>query len=421
MSIANCEISLSKLCRAICSLGAIQAAQMFLPLFALPYLARVLGQTDFGVLLFMLTAATFYCLCLEWGFSLWGTRKIAHVRSQTACHAQIFIAVLTGKCLLILLGAGALCVLLPYLPYAEAKALHVAAYAYGAMWALNPVWFLQGRGEGLGRLARWDVLGNGLVLLALPVLIHDATDTFLYLVLLCIEKTVCSVGISVCLIRQYGWGFTTLYGACRAGCHALLAARIFFLSRLAAILSAQGLTFMLAWFLSPAALGLLVSAEKIARAGVSVAHPVTQALFPEICALQEKQQQGRILRYSLIGTLTIASLLALSLALAAPVLVPVVFGKGYEAVIPMLRIYCLYIPILACNFMLGIQVLIPFGLEKPMTLVQGITACCALPCAALLTGLYGIAGAVWIAFLIESLICIGYLLCIRRYCPRAFC
>jgi PST family polysaccharide transporter len=421
MSRVNCELSLSKLFRVICSLGAIQAAQMLLPLFALPYLARVLGQTAFGILLFMLTAATFYCLCLEWGFALWGTRKIAHARSQTACHAQIFIAVLTGKCLLILFGAVVLCVLLPYLPYAEAKALHVAAYAYGAMWALSPVWFLQGRGEGLGTLARWDVLGNALLLLVLPFWIHDATDTFWYLILLCLEKTVCYGAISVNIIRQYGWGFTTLLGACHAGCHALLAARIFFLSRLAAILSAQGLTFMLGWLLSPAALGLIISAEKIARAGVSIAHPVTQALFPEICALQETQQQGRILRYSLAGTLTIALLLALALAFAAPVLVPFVFGKGYEAVIPILRIYCLYIPVLACNFMLGIQVLIPFGLEKAMTVVQGIIACCALPCAAVLTGLYGIAGAVWIAFFIESLICIGYLLCIRRYCPRAFC
>ncbi|MFG6376503.1 MAG: hypothetical protein K1W05_11420, partial [Desulfovibrio sp.] len=56
------------------SFGAIQAAQILLPLLILPWLARILEPEAFGLLMYMCLIPPFVALVMDWGLMTGGAR-----------------------------------------------------------------------------------------------------------------------------------------------------------------------------------------------------------------------------------------------------------------------------------------------------------------------------------------------------------
>ncbi|HCR3764252.1 TPA: oligosaccharide flippase family protein, partial [Citrobacter freundii] len=54
-----------------------QGLNYVIPLISLPYLTRVLGVYDYGILSTILTVGSYLVLCIDFGFNLSATRKIS--------------------------------------------------------------------------------------------------------------------------------------------------------------------------------------------------------------------------------------------------------------------------------------------------------------------------------------------------------
>lgn len=400
------------------SFSAIQAAQLLLPLLALPLLARVLKPEAFGLLMYMSVISVIIGLIMDWGFALGAVRKAAASRGREGALADLLGRVLSAKILLMAACLGGSLALLPLLPHA---ASHPGAYGMAVLAGLsrgvNPTWFFQGIGGGMRRMACWDVCSSALVLVLTFVCVHDAADWPRYLLLTALCKGLAYLWLTVGLTRRYRISLSLL-----EGWRALRRTKILFASVLSALIYNNGAQLVLGFFLSPAQMGMLVATDKIVRAVVSISNPVTQTLFPEICALRGAQsgQAARMLRWSLAGTVLVMLCATAVVWLAAPLLVRIALGPAYSGTVPVLRIMAFLVPILACNFVLGTQTLVSFGQEKALTITQAVAGALSLPTAAFLGHYWGLTGGACLPLLVEGGIFFGLAWSVLRLCPSAF-
>ena len=399
------------------SFSAIQAAQILLPLLALPWLARVLGPEAFGLLMYMSLLPPLVALVVDWGFPLGGARKAATLRGDRAALGELLGGVFTGKILLSLgCGLAGLC-LLPLLPHAaEHPAAFGAAILMGIARGSSPTWFFQGAGFGMKRMAAFDV-GSSCAALALTFLcVRGPHDWPLYLWFTAVCKGAAYAWLSAGLAR----GWRVRLGLAR-GVAALARTRTLFASSVASTFSISGGQLVLGYFLSAADMGLLVAVSKIVRALVSLANPAIQTLFPELCAHTGPRtpRTARLLLFFLAAT-TLFMLLGAGLAwAAAPLLVRVALGPEYAAAVPVLRLMLLLAPLYACDRVLGAQVLVPLGLERQQNRVQWLAALMGLPLAALLAQWLGVTGGALLPVVVEGVTVLGLALCVARICPGA--
>ncbi|MDE5879001.1 MAG: lipopolysaccharide biosynthesis protein [Desulfovibrio sp.] len=411
------------------SFSAIQAAQLLLPLLALPWLARVLGAEAFGLLMYMSVLPPLITLVVDWGFPLGGAREAATLRGDKAALSGLLGAVVTAR-LLLALGCG-VCglLLLPVLPHAAAHPwAYGAALLMGVTRGLSPVWFAQGVGRGMERMAAWDV-GSSLCALGLTVLVVRGPEEWpLYLLFTALCKGLAYGGLTLGLMRAWG-----ARPALRHGWAALRRTRTLFASSVASTFSVSAGQLVLGYFLSAADMGLLVAVGKIVRALVKLLNPAIQTLFPELCARQghrpaspglpgapgSPDATARLLRLFLV-TAALCMLLAAALAwLLAPWLMRLALGPGYAGAVPVLRLMLPLVPLLGCDMVLGAQVLVPLGLEKQQNRVQWAAALLSLPLAALFAWQFGLTGGALLPVAAEALTFAGLWACVARSCPGA--
>lgn len=400
------------------SFSAIQAAQLLLPLLALPWLARVLGPAAFGLLMYMSVISVVVGLVMDWGFTLGAVRAAAICREKPAALAKILGDVLSAKILLAAACLAGSVVLLPFLPHA---ATHPGAYALAVLAGLsrgiNPTWFFQGMGSGMRRMAVWDIGSSAAVLLLTLACVRAPAQWPLYLFLSASCKGLVYVLLTSGLLRRHHVSFSL-----RSGVDALSRTKTLFGGVLSSLLYNNGTQLILGFFLPPAQMGMLMAADKIVRAVVSLSNPVTQTLFPEICALRDAEQKraAHLLRCSLLGTALAMLCAAAAIWCAAPWLISLALGKDYAGAVPVLRVMAFLAPILACNFVLGTQTLVSFHQEKSLTLTLAVVGLLSLPAAAFLGHFGGLTGAACLPLLVEGGIFLGLSWSVLHFCPAAF-
>jgi PST family polysaccharide transporter len=401
------------------SFNAIQAAQLLLPMLALPWLARALGPDAYGLCLYMGIISGIAALVMDWGFPFGAARDAAMQRGQEKAQGRILAGVISAKILLAIgcaLGALLLSPLLPHaLDYPGAYALAVLA---GISRGLSPMWFFQGQGRGIQSMAVWDASSSALVLLLAFLCVKAPEHWPVYLLLLALLKGSTYIFLTVRELRSYRQAAISP----RRGWETLKRHKTLFAGNLSTLALIRGTLLVLGYFLSPAQMGSLVTADKIVRAAASLNNPAMQTMFPEICAARRTDGKltTRMLRLTFFGTAAIMACGASAIWLIAPRLVDFVLGGAYTDVTTSLRVMSLLIPLQACNDVLAGQILIPLGRDMAQTLIKATTALLGLPAAALLGHFYGLAGGACLPLLLQGVILLGLGWSVRRACPEFF-
>lgn len=400
------------------SFGLIQVAQLVLPLLALPWLAHVLGPDAFGLLMYMSVLIVVWGMVMDWGLAVGGARRVAANRENPDVLAQTLADVLAAKFLL-LLGCGAASIaLMPFLPHAAAHpAAYGAAVAAGLVRGFNPTWFFQGLGNSMRLMAVYDVGSSALILVLTVFLVQSPQDWPLYMALTAICKGLPYAWLTLALLRRYPHR-TSL----AAGYRMLTGTSVLFVGVLASLVYSSGGQLIMGHFLPPAQMGILLVADKIVRAAISLGKPITETIYPEISALRATQPDAAtgILRFSLRLTLGLMLLATLCIWICAPWLVQLALGQGYEQASGVLRIVACLAPILGCNFVLGSQILVPFGREKALTAVQCAVALASAPLAVVLCLGGDVSLAALYSILVEGVLLLGLVWHVRRVCPAVF-
>jgi PST family polysaccharide transporter len=108
-------------------------------------------------------------------------------------------------------------------------------------------------------------------------------------------------------------------------------------------------------------------AEKIVRAAVALIQPLSQTFFPRLSHLitKDTRKAGGIFRVTVFSIVGLGLIMGLTTFVAAPVLVKLLLGPGYEEAVPVLRILAVLPPVIGVGTAFGIQWALPVGLERP--------------------------------------------------------
>lgn len=129
----------------IFSLGTIQAVDYLVPILIIPYLLRVIGIENYGVLAFIAAIVTYFSLLTDYGFNLSATRLVSLNRDNKEKLNEIYSSVLTIKLALFVLGLMLVTlIILSFDKVSEHTKIVYLTFAMVFGQALFPMWLFQG-------------------------------------------------------------------------------------------------------------------------------------------------------------------------------------------------------------------------------------------------------------------------------------
>jgi PST family polysaccharide transporter len=394
------------------SLYGVQIASYIVPLITIPYLARVLGASGWGLVAFAQAFGSFVTLLAEYGFSLSATREIAQNRQDTEKLTSILAGVLGTKGLLALMS---LLVALSVRFFVPIFHEHPKLLWAGMFWALaqafNMTWFFQGI-ERMRLVAALDISTKALATIAIFILVRRPGDAWLVLVTQ-------GCGFAVSFVVGLGlayrelpfclptWG--SMWEALRMGW-------TMFVFKGSLSLYTVGNAFILGLFVSPQLVGYYAGAEKISRAFLGLFGPISQTLYPRLSHLVH-HDRDRAARLARIGVITMAvggAAIGIAVFLLAPLLVRLILGSTFVEAVPILRVLSLLVPLIGVNTAIGMQWMLPLGLDRVFNSIVLLAGLINVVLASVLASTYAALGMAWAVVSAESFIAISFYLVLHR-------
>jgi PST family polysaccharide transporter len=353
------------------SLYGLQVARYLIPLITIPFLARVLGADGWGEVAFLTAYGQFFIILIDFGFHISGTREIARLDARSEHRAEVVAGVWAAKLLLVLLAA--VCAALARQLSAKLAIddwLYWSAVAAAVIEALDPLWYFQGR-QKLAAYVAVNLAARFGGLLLMFAVIREPGDAWLYF-----------------LFRGASWGLVVAIGIAmmyrhlppvmptigRARQAFAMGWSIFQVHAAGAALD-TAIPFALGFVAPASVVGYLVGADRIARAFYWLLDPIRQAMFPRISALVQSslKRAAQAVRRILLLFAGVSIVSGLAILLLAPFLVRLLLGGGYDAAVPTLRLLSIFPLLVALNNVIGVQWMLPLGLERPFAAIN-ITA-----------------------------------------------
>lgn len=346
----------------VMALSAAQVATYVFPLVTIPYLARVLGVTGWGLVAFAQAFGAHVALLVEYGFPLSATREVSRHRCDNERLAEITAGVLGAKGVFAILGLAAALGARWLVPIFRSHPDLLWASTFWALaQAFNMMWLFQGL-ERMKLVAGLDFSAKAVATTGIFLLVRTPSDGWKVLVL---QGLGALVSFLVSLWFAYRYvpfrvpGSPTVASAIRMGWS-------MFVFRSSASFYTVGNAFILGLFVSPVFVGYYAGAEKISRAFISLLNPMTQTIFPRISHLihTAREQAIRLARTSLIVMGLGGCFMGALILMFAPIMVRIILGHVYAPAVPVLRIFSLLPPLIAVSSVLGIQWMLPMGLDR---------------------------------------------------------
>jgi O-antigen/teichoic acid export membrane protein len=260
------------------SLSALQGINMILPLITLPYLVRVLGVENFGLINFALSIIMYFNILISFGFELSATREISVNRDNPEKISEIFSAVMLIKIVLLFVSFSVLTILILSIDsFYEHRILYYATFGIVVGNVLFPSWFFQGM-ERMKFITYVNVISKVIFTVLIFVLIKEESD-FIYVPILN------SLGIIIGGTYALWLVFKLFSVRLISPSKALILSQLkdsshFFLSRLANNGSRYFATTIIGLYFGNFIVGYYVMVEKLFYAFMSLGSVVSQTIYP---------------------------------------------------------------------------------------------------------------------------------------------
>jgi len=395
------------------SLYAVQVAITLIPLLILPYLARVLGPAEFGVVVFTQSFGFLLNMVPEFGFGLSGAREVARARDDRERVGAFVAGVQGAKAALALLATLLALASWPLVPaFREDPTLLLLGVLLMLSGAFHPLWYFVGV-ERLKLLAASDVAIRLASAAAILLLVREADDGELVLLIWIAGAALSTAVLTAVMYREVPLRRPTR----RAAQEALRGGAALFVSGAAVSMYTSGVVFLLGVVTTSAQVAFFAAAERIVRVAVRILSQVGGATFPRINYLlgqgrEDRANQLALVTLAILGA--VALLAAIALVALAPAIVRVFYGQDFEPAIAVLRILALVVPLSIVASTLGTQWLLTRHLDRPATLLLVLVGVATAVSVLLAAPEVGIEGVAWILIAAEALVVAGNLVLIRK-------
>ncbi len=383
----------------VIALYGVQVCTYALPLLTFPYLARVLGPSGWGVVVFAQAIGVVIASVVEYGFDISASRETSLQRDDPKRLSALISGVLGAKSLLaIVCIAGALFSRRFTHHIAPSMALFWSSTIWGVCQGINMLWFFQGL-ERMRLASALEIGGKVLATLSIFVLVHKPDDGWKVMAAQCVGCVVAH-GVTVVLAyREVGFAWPTpasMWSALRLG-------GSMFLFRVVQGLSGSVNRLILGSVAPVALLGEYAGAERITRVFQQGLWPVNQALYPKLTqqAQNDPSRAMKTVRLSLFLLGGLGMALGLSIFLGAPMLVHFVLGSAFQDSVPVLRVFALWIPLTAVCTVVTFQLLLPNHLDNQFNIVNFTAGLVGILVAFLLAPRFSAVGIGWAAVIAQ--------------------
>lgn len=348
----------------ILSLFMIQGAGYILPLVTLPYLVRVLGPSQYGILGFSFAFVQYFTLIVQYGFDLSATNKIAIHKEDKTLVSQVFWGVLFCKTVLVVVSAIAMFIIVQFVPSVKEYAtVIVVSYTSVIGAAYLPGWLFQGK-EKMGWMAISNIVAKVVTLPLIFICVKSPADTWIVALVTGMGFILGSL-FSFYMIYREKWIEWSLPSYAQIK-EQIQDGRYIFLSNIAGSVYVNSIPVFLGFAAGPVTVGIYVAADKIRMAIQGLMGPVTQVFYPRISSVMaaNREQGFKMIRKLLYGQNAIVLLISLLLMGFAHQIITAFYGETYLASVPVLMILAPMVFFISVSTVLGVQGMLIIGMKK---------------------------------------------------------
>lgn len=319
-------------------LYGVQIFGYVLPLLTLPYLARVLGPANFGLIALGTALAQYFLVVVEYGFSVTGARRVALADGDMVRVARVYSTIMACKTALLAAGfvvqTGAVAAIPKLRVHWE---LYLVSYLWVAGWALTPTWLFQGLQRM--RLVAWSDYGAKLISVGLIfVLVRRPED---YLIAAAIQSGAFLMSAAIGLGLMFFKVRLRPVWPRRADMReALVEGWPVFLSMASITAMNSTNTMILGMTSTPEQVGLLNGAGRLVVTVRALTNPITNVVYPHMSRLAGKSpvEAIRFFERKLLWTAIPFLFVSLGMLALAPQVVGLLYGPQFGETATLLRL-----------------------------------------------------------------------------------
>lgn len=339
----------------------IQGGNYLFPLLLLPFLGRVLGVEEFGVLAYCQAVVQYLILLTDYGYNQTATRQVALSRDHPGQLAQVFSATMAARLALTLLSLALLLAGVVMVPSLAAHWPILAAAFIGVVaTAVTPIWLFQGM-ERMRELVLPTFVSKLASLLVVLALVRGHGDAALAAFGISMGNVILAAAALWCIRRKRLVSFERVSGS---GIVASLRDGFpVFLSLVMVSFYVNFNVILLNYFHGPAAVGQFSMADKIRVAAQTVFTVVGQAFFPRVSLLYatDRAAADALMRKAMVAVFGCATALFIVIFVCAGWGMRVWAGEQFMPAAHLLRLEALMLPIISVAYIFGSFGLLALG------------------------------------------------------------
>lgn len=389
--------------------------QYIITLVTVPLIARVLGAHGLGLLAIGMSSYFIGSLLVDLGITSFlaarvhdsrepDRERIAHINQLRGDYLAIRATILG------LVGVALLISLVAFAPV-QVNMILLGLFT-GGFWSISEDWLLIGQGRFASSTAYQAVGRIGYLMLLVAVLPRIPTAQ---VALLCLLVS------SIPTVMLTWWDSLRTFGAPARPRHyreVLRRGTPVFTSRLLVTTYGQGAAAVYSAVLDAVSLGLYSAGDRLVRAIQSTLDPIGFALLPRMAKRSADDHFWRRAIQALAACVCAATVAAVAVWLAAPMLIHLVFGDDFTAAVGLLRVEIFMLPATTITSFITTAVL-PVRQDTIGVLIGAILGTCV---AAVALAVAFHTRSVWTlvygSVIVESTVAVWYVARIRRLIVR---
>ena len=391
------------------------------PIVTTPYVSRVLGVENIGIVSFAMTYASYFALFAALGIPMYGMREIARLNDDEAERGRVFSELFAINCLSTVVCSVAYLATVFAVPalYEEKTFLLIAGTSVFFV-PFGTDWFFAGR-ERFRLITIRSLATRVLSIAGLFVFVRTADDIVPYLIL-----------NAVAHLSGQAWNFVYMmknevkisFANLQMKRHVRFVL-ILFASNIAISIYTMLNTLMLGFLSDYKQVGYYASAIKTGRLVLPVVVAMAPVVMARIGALTKepdgKEKLHRLLNHS-FGTMMMTAVPAtIGLIMIAPRFVPVFFGAEFLPVVPSMQVLSLLVLIIGINNFFAAQILVGTGFDEKVFIVVLSGTVSGFLFNLLLIPQYGALGASVASVIAETVVTIVAIVFVSKLAPVRLC
>lgn len=339
-------------------LYVMQISSYLFPFFTFPYLTRILGPTNYGIVIFGNAVMAYFQLVLEFGFILSATNEIAQSRENIDEVRKITFSVIGAKSFLTVFGTVALifCILFVQ-KFSEYKLYFTLSYIGTVLTIFLPDFLFRGI-EKMHVLTYRVLISKLVYTICIFIFIRKSSGYIFVPVATIISNLVAIILTWIEIIRNLN-----IYPI-KINVSEIVAelkkSSVFFLSRVAVSIYQTLNTILLGFKYSSAELAYYGASNNLISSGRSLISPISDSIYPYMVRNKNYRLVKKLIL--ILEPLIIAG--CVLLYFIAPLFIRIFCGKGYENAIPVFRAMLPLIAVSLPTYLFGYPLMGALGIIR---------------------------------------------------------